>query len=152
MQTEARILDVTVDRHVLKTPSLPIGAPDGRIRELARDMLATMYASKGVGLAAVQVGEHVRLLVMDAGGPERPMPIAMVDPVITWSKKRQVEDEEGCLSIPGRRVVVSRPSDVTVAYTDLDGVRLEKSLGGWPARIVQHEIDHLDGKLITDMT
>jgi peptide deformylase len=146
----ASILDIVVGDPLLKTSSAPVGEPTAEIADLARDMLATMYASRGVGLAAVQVGRAVRMIVFDAGGPENPRPEVMIDPEITWSKKTRVDMEEGCLSIPGRLVQVSRPSDVKIVYTDLQGARRKRDLGGMPARIVQHEIDHLNGVLITD--
>jgi peptide deformylase len=135
---------------MLKRPSAAIGEVTDEIRTLARDMLATMYSQRGIGLAAVQVARPLRMLVLDAGTPEAPRPMVLVDPVIEWAKKRGFEMEEGCLSLPGRRLPVTRPSDIKVSYTDLEGNRVTRDLGGMPARIVQHEIDHLDGVLITD--
>ena len=146
----ATILPIIANDPLLRSVSEPIGVPDDSIRDLARDMLATMYAAPGIGLAAIQVGRPVRMIVFDAGTKESPRPEVMIDPVIDWAKKRLVDMEEGCLSIPGRRMPVSRPSDVRVSYTDLDGVRRTRDLGGMPARVVQHEMDHLDGVLITD--
>lgn len=135
---------------MLKRPSDAIGEVTDEIRDLARDMLATMYDQRGIGLATVQVARPVRMLVLDAGTPDNRRPMVMIDPVIEWAKKRGFEMEEGCLSLPGRRLPVTRPSDIRVSYTDLQGNRVTRDLGGMPARIVQHEIDHLDGVLITD--
>lgn len=147
--TNANILDIVVGDPMLRTVSTPVGTIDDATRELARDMLATMYDARGIGLAAIQVGRPVRVIVFDVGGPQNPRPEVMIDPEITWSRKTQIVMEEGCLSIPGLHVDVSRPSDVKVAYTDLDGQRRTRDLGGMPARVVQHEIDHLDGVLIS---
>lgn len=147
--SEGTVLEIITDRTALSQACSPIGVPDDAIRQLARDMLATMYAAPGIGLAAIQVGRPVRMIVFDAGGAAAPRPEVMIDPEIMWAKKLRVEMEEGCLSIPGRRIQVSRPSDVEVSYTDLDGTRRKRSLGGMPARIVQHEMDHLDGVLMT---
>ncbi len=148
--SNARILDiVVVDDPILRSTSTEIGEIDDATRDLARDMLATMYDASGIGLAAVQVGRPVRMIVFDVArkdGPRRPE--VMIDPVIEWSKKLRIEMEEGCLSIPGRRVMVSRPSDIRVSYTQLDGTRRTRDLGGMHARVVQHEIDHLNGVLI----
>jgi peptide deformylase len=145
----ANVLDIVVGDPLLRTVSTPIGTPDDDIRQLARDMFATMYEKRGIGLAAVQVGRPIRMIVFDAGTRASPRPGVMIDPVIEWSKKTCVVMEEGCLSIPGVHLDVSRPSDIKVSYTDLEGFRRTRDLGGMPARIVQHEIDHLDGVLIT---
>lgn len=145
-----RVMEILTDEHpMLSQPSAPIGEITDEVRELAADMLETMYAAKGIGLAAVQVGHPVRMLVLDAGPPDARRPVVMIDPVIDWSKKLHVDFEEGCLSIPGRRIVIARPADVKVTFTDLDGVRRTRDFGGLPARIVQHEIDHLDGIVMT---
>lgn len=143
------VLDIVTDVATLRTPSAPVGAVDADTLQLAADMLATMYAGRGVGLAAVQIGRHSRVIVYDASA-DQSRPEVMIDPKIVWTKKATQPYDEGCLSIPGRQVSVVRPTDVKVAYTDLSGARVERSLGGMPARIVQHEIDHTDGVLITD--
>lgn len=140
---------IVTDVEFLKRPSAPVGRIDAEVLQLASDMLATMYAEDGVGLAAVQVGELRRIIVFDAS-PARNRPEVMIDPEITWSKKLTISMEEGCLSIPGLNVDVTRPSDVDVVYTDIDGNRRKRQLGGLHARVAQHEIDHVDGILITD--
>lgn len=135
---------------MLKRVSTPIGQPTDETRALAMSMLATMYAAPGIGLAAVQIGHLVRMLVFDAGTPQKPQPTVMIDPVVEWAKKRCIEMTEGCLSLPGKRIDVSRPTDVKVSYTDLDGTRQTRDLGGMPARVFQHELDHLNGIMIDD--
>lgn len=146
-----KILDILTDAHpMMRQTSEPVGEVTDEIRAFAYDMIATMVAARGIGLAAVQVGRPIRMLVIETGTSENRKPLVMVDPVIDWAKKREIGMEEGCLSIPNRRVDVSRPSDVDVVFTGLDDVRTKRSLGGMPARIVQHEIDHLDGVLMTD--
>ena len=146
---EGRILPIVTERAALHRPSVAVGTPDADTLQLAADMLASMYAARGVGLAAVQVGRHVRMITYDASA-ERNRPEVMIDPEITWSKKTKQPYDEGCLSVPGLEFAVTRPTDVKIAYTTIDSVRTERSLGGMPARIVQHEIDHLDGILMID--
>ena len=136
----------------LKRPADAIGAPDAAIRRLADDMLRTMYDAPGIGLAAPQVGEGVRLLVMDCvkeeGVPPRPM--ALVDPRVVAASEARSVYEEGCLSIPEHYAEVERPEAVTVRWTDLDGAAREETFDGLWATCVQHEIDHLDGVLFID--
>jgi peptide deformylase len=136
----------------LKRPADPIGTPDAGIRRLADDMLRTMYDAPGIGLAAPQVGEGVRLLVMDCvkeeGAPPRPM--ALVDPQIVRASEERSVYEEGCLSIPEHYAEVERPESVTVRWTDLDGAPQEETFDGLWATCLQHEMDHLDGVLFID--
>jgi peptide deformylase len=125
---------------------------------LAADMLETMYAAKGIGLAAPQVGAGVRVFVLDVdwveheGGPEKhqPNPRVFIDPEITWESAEDIRMSEGCLSLPGIEGDVFRPQEVKVAYTDRKGARRERKLAGLEARCVQHEIDHLNGVLFVD--
>jgi peptide deformylase len=148
--SNASVLDIVVDPMVLRTVSRPLLRVDEAVHALACDMLATMYAAGGVGLAAIQIGRPFRVIVFDVAAEGRPpAPEVMINPVIEWSKKLHIEMEEGCLSIPGRKVIVSRPSDIRVSYLQLDGTKRTRELGGMHARVVQHEIDHLDGVLIT---
>ncbi|MCU0908456.1 MAG: peptide deformylase [Rhodobacteraceae bacterium] len=119
------------------------------VSELAADMLATMYAAPGRGLAAPQVGVLKRLLVMDAtwkSGP--PAPLVMVNPVLVAHCTNRATAEERCLSIPDHPVVVERPAALTVRWTALDGTAQQRDFEGVEALIVQHEMDHLDGILI----
>lgn len=146
---QGNVLDIVTDRNVLRRQSETVGTVDAGIVQLAADMLATMYAEQGIGLAAVQVGRLVRVIVFDAS-PARNRPEIMIDPEIVWSKKTTQPFDEGCLSLPGHTVAVHRPTDVEIAYTDIDGQRRKRSLGGLPARVAQHEIDHTNGVIILD--
>ena len=129
----------------------PVDKIDDSIRKLAKDMLDTMYAAPGIGLAAPQVGEMKRLVVMDlAKEGEKPEPIVMINPeILKFSEETQVT-EEGCLSIPELYYEVERPSEVTVRYTDLDGKEVTTDAKDKLAVCVQHELDHLDGVLYID--
>lgn len=122
------------------------------LRKLADDMLETMYHAPGIGLAAPQIGVLDRLIVLDCEKEEgaEPAPLVMVNPrVIAASDETSVYDE-GCLSIPDQYAEVTRPADVRVEWLDLDGNLQERDMDGLWATCVQHEIDHLDGKLFID--
>ena len=122
------------------------------LRGLADDMLETMYAAPGIGLAAPQVGVDARLIVLDCVKEEgaAPRPIAMFNPeVIAASDERSVY-EEGCLSIPDIYADVERPSEVTVRWIDPTGAERQEDFAGLWATCVQHEIDHIDGTLFID--
>ena len=136
----------------LKTRAQEIGAPDAAIRDLAANMLDTMYDAPGIGLAAPQVGVLRRLIVMDCVKEENaaPRPMALIDPAIEWTSDEMATYEEGCLSIPEQFGDVDRPAEVEVSWTDLDGIRQGERFSGLWATCVQHEIDHLDGKLFID--
>jgi peptide deformylase len=136
--------------HLLGSPflrerSTEVRAIDDDVRKLVEDLWETMYASKGVGLAANQVGVARRVAVIDAD-EER---LVLINPVILEAEGRATE-EEGCLSIPKVYADVVRPEQIVLEATGLDGVRYRRSLGGLTARAVQHEIDHLDGILFVD--
>lgn len=135
----------------LKTKAKPVEAVDDELRRLIDDMLETMYDAPGIGLAAPQVGVLKRLLVLDvAGKDEPPAPMAFVNPEITWESDEMNVYEEGCLSIPSHYAEVERPAQVKVRYLDRDGNRQEILADGLLATCLQHEIDHLDGKLFID--
>ena len=132
----------------LRTVAKPVETIDARIEAIATKMLATMYAAKGVGLAATQVDIHERIFVMDvAEGKE---PIVLINPEIVWRGLDKVKAPEGCLSVPQLGDLVERHKEVRVEYTGLDGVRLTREAEGFKAVCVQHEIDHLDGKVFVD--
>jgi peptide deformylase len=122
------------------------------LRRLADDMLETMYDAPGIGLAAPQIGVTKRLIVLDCvkeeGAP--PRPIAMFNPEVVESSEETSVYEEGCLSIPETFADVTRPAEVTVRWMDRDGNPAEKTFDGLWATCVQHEIDHLNGKLFID--
>ena len=129
----------------------PVGTVDAEIRRLAADMLETMYDAPGVGLAAPQVGVGARLLVMDCTRKdEERRPMVLIDPAVTWTSEETNTHEEGCLSIPEQYAEVIRPRRVRVSWTGLEGEPQEEEFDGLWATCVQHEIDHLDGKLFID--
>ena len=131
----------------LQTKSTSIDRVDEEIKTLAQDMLETMYAAPGIGLAAPQVGVNLRLIVLDiSGGEETGHQIILTNPEVTEQEGTQ-EAEEGCLSVPGFTALVERPSRVHVIAQDLEGSPLEIDAEGLLARALCHEIDHLDGIL-----
>ncbi len=136
----------------LKSVAAPVSTVDDDIRRLADDMLETMYDAPGIGLAAPQIGVGKRLLVMDCIKEEdqEPRPMVLINPEVMWTSEETNVYEEGCLSIPEQYAEVERPSEVEVTWTGLDGEQhLERFDGLW-ATCVQHEIDHLNGKLFID--
>jgi len=136
----------------LRRICLPVGAPDDGIRQLASDMLETMYAANGRGLAAPQVGVLRRLFVMDADWKEgTPAPLICLDPEILDASDEEHTGPEGCLSIPGIPVAVSRPAWIALHWTDLAGQTHTGRLTGAAAICAQHELDHLNGRLIIDL-
>ena len=122
---------------------------DLRLKILLKDMADTMYKAEGVGLAAPQVGVLRRVVVIDVGDQGDGL-LELINPVITRREGEQC-GREGCLSLPGRQAVVTRPRKVTVQYQNRDGVHCEKTVEGLFARAVCHELDHLDGKLNIDV-
>lgn len=136
----------------LKTVADPIGEVDDAVRRLADDMLETMYAAPGIGLAAPQVGVLKRLLVMDCvkEEDEPPRPMVLINPQVAWSSDDMNTYEEGCLSLPEQYAEVERPAEVEVTWKGLDGSEQSERFSGLWATCVQHEIDHLDGKLFID--
>ena len=136
----------------LKTPARTVVDITPDMRRLADDMLETMYDAPGIGLAAPQVGVLARLLVMDCARKETeaPRPLVLINPEVVWSSEDRSTYEEGCLSIPDQYADVERPSQVRVRWTGLDGQPVEELFDGLWATCVQHEIDHLDGKLFID--
>jgi len=128
----------------------PIEVVDEQLRELAQDMLETMYDAPGVGLAAPQVGTNRRLIVVDVTSGEEPgRGMVLVNPELVESNGSE-KSEEGCLSIPGFTAVVQRPMNVKVKAMDLDGNKIEVDAEDLEARVLCHEIDHLDGILYLD--
>ena len=135
----------------LRQVASEIPVVDAEIRKLAADMLETMYDAPGIGLAAPQIGELKRLVVMDLSKDGEPNdPIVMINPEILKYSEETVTTEEGCLSIPEIYYDVERPAEVTVRYTDLDGKLVERAASERLAICMQHELDHLDGVLYID--
>jgi peptide deformylase len=130
----------------------PVTAISPELGKLAEEMLETMYDAPGIGLAAPQIGITKRLIVLDCvkAVDEAPRPIAMFNPVITWSSEELSTYEEGCLSIPEQYAEVQRPAEVRVTWLGLDGKMQEEQFSGLWATCIQHEIDHLNGKLFID--
>jgi peptide deformylase len=164
---------ITLPDPLLRQASLPIERVDGELDRLIDDMLQTMYAAPGIGLAAVQVGVPRRLIVVDVAEREEkeraeaaakaqpaaarkaivepaPDPIVLINPEIVELGPELELYEEGCLSIPDVRVDIERPSSATVRFLDRTGTPRELTADGLLATVLQHEIDHLDGKLIID--
>jgi len=129
----------------------PLAEVDDTVRKLAEDMLETMYAAPGVGLAAPQIGVLKRLFVMDCNREDAGKePTVCINPEITWASEEAVLAEEGCLSIPDIYEEVTRPVAVRLKYLDIDGVAQERELDELWATCAQHELDHLNGKLFID--
>lgn len=153
---------VTYGAEVLREKAEPVAAITPEIRALVADMIETMRAENGVGLAAEQIGRREAICVVevpadydkDADGirlhPDVPMPWVLINPVIVAASKEKESAEEGCLSFPGIFVPVTRPVEVTVRWMDLNGATREKRIRKFLARAVQHEIDHLNGILLVD--
>lgn len=139
------------DPRLRKTAAEVPDLSDDLIR-LAQDMLATMYDAPGIGLAAPQVGANHRLIVLDCikDKDAAPRPLIMFNPQVLAVSDDRSTYEEGCLSIPDVKVEIERPSTLKVAYLDRDGVRQQLDAEGLLATAIQHEIDHLDGRLIID--
>ena len=136
----------------LKTVANPVTDFDDGLRVLADDMLETMYDAPGIGLAAPQVGVLKRLLVMDCVKEEDapPRPMVLINPEVTWISDDCSTQEEGCLSIPEQFAEIERPSEVEVTWNDFEGKQETERFEGIWATCVQHEIDHLNGKLFID--
>lgn len=137
----------------LKVVAKPVDCVDDEIRLLMANLLETMYAYDGVGLAATQVGIGKRVIVMDINfGDEslKPNPLKMANPEILWSSPQEQTLNEGCISVPEQRAVVTRPAMVTVRYLDENNTPQELQADGDLACCIQHEIDHLNGTLFID--
>jgi peptide deformylase len=135
----------------LRLASDPVKAVDKAVRALVDDMLETMYAAPGIGLAAIQIGVAQRVVTLDiAKKDDPPEPRVFINPEITWVSDEKSTYDEGCLSIPEYYEEVERPSRVKVKYMDLDGKAHEIEADGLLATCLQHEIDHINGVLFID--
>ena len=143
---------LVVPNPLLKQVSAPVeGGVTDELRVLMDDMLETMYAAPGIGLAAIQIGVPKRVIVMDlAREGEEPQPQFFVNPEITWSSDELVACEEGCLSIPDIYDEVERPAQVKIKYLNRDGETVEEEADGLYAVCIQHEMDHLQGIVFID--
>ena len=136
----------------LRRKAKPVERVDASVRKLAQDMLASMYAEKGLGLAAEQIGRNEAICVIDVPAEQAcgvPMPLVLVNPEIIDLEGEQV-GQEGCLSFPGIFVNIARAETVTVRYLDLEGRQQTVVVHGLLARACQHEMDHLNGVLLVD--
>ena len=142
---------ITLPDPKLRLVSRKIERIDDSLRRLMDDMIETMHEAPGVGLAAIQVGEPIRLLVVDVAKKDEPLdPQVFVNPEILWSSEERATYEEGCLSIPEYYAEVERPASVRARALDRDGKLREILAEGLLATVLQHEIDHLDGVLFID--
>jgi peptide deformylase len=146
-----RILTVDGDLAALKRKSAPVAAVDDGLRALMDDMLETMYAAPGIGLAAIQVGVPQRVIVMDLAREDEPkQPRHYINPEILWASEETAPYEEGCLSVPEIYDEVERPSQVKLKYLNYQGEEIVEDAEGLFAVCIQHEMDHLDGVLFID--
>ena len=141
---------ITYPHPVLAKKAAPVAEITDEIRALAAEMLEIMYKDKGIGLAAPQVAESIRLITVDLSGPDkREDPLVFVNPVLS-NLEGTVESEEGCLSVVGYRTTVKRAERLHLSATDLDGNPVEMDADDLMAICLQHEVDHLDGVLFID--
>jgi len=151
---------VTFGHEILRQKAVPVAETTDTVRQLVRDMLESMYAAKGVGLAAEQVGRTESVCVIDVPRDAEKeacrdenaaitMPLVLINPEVTATEGKQ-RNEEGCLSFPEIGAPITRADKVTVSYTSLDGARHSLSARGLLSRAIQHEIDHLNGILLVD--
>jgi peptide deformylase len=142
---------LVVPHPVLKQVSTKVDVVDDDLRALMDDMLETMYAAPGIGLAAIQIGVPKRVIVMDLARPEEePQPRYYVNPEILWASEETAPYEEGCLSVPEIFDEVERPAKVKLRYLNYQGEQVEEDADGLFAVCIQHEMDHLNGVLFID--
>ncbi len=159
---EGRVMPVVLyGAPVLRRRAVEVSSVDSEVLvEVVASLFATMESAKGIGLAAPQIGLPVRIFVVDTHNAavssrynldnSSPLKEVFINPEIVWRSEELNVYEEGCLSIPGVYAEVRRPERVKVVYTNLRGERVERDLHGLPARVVQHEYDHLEGRLFVD--
>ena len=136
---------------ILRKTSEALEKVDNELRELMDDMLETMYAAPGIGLAAVQIGVLKRLIVIDISREkEKKNPLFLINPEIIYKSKNTSVYEEGCLSLPGYFAEIERPAECKIKYIGYDGKKKEMTASGLLATCIQHEVDHLNGKLFID--
>jgi peptide deformylase len=154
------VLNVLVAPHpALSTKVAPVTAFDDTLRQQLTDMTETMYADKGIGLAANQVGILKRIVVMDIGDdnsltrdadPIKPQLFYFINPEIEWESEEKVVFEEGCLSAPGQGVPIERSASLRLRYQNEKGVETTETFHGLQARCILHEVDHINGKTMLD--
>ena len=150
---------ITAPDPILRQKALPVDSVDDLIRKLMDDMLLTMYDDEGVGLAANQVGVAKRLLVVDLQDTvekeeedreQNIFPLFIANPEIIDVSEELVLAVEGCLSLPGEKMEIARAAHITLKFIDYNNISQQMFFEGWLARVIQHEMDHLDGKLLVD--
>jgi len=142
---------ITVPDEMLKKISVPIEKIGTNEKKLIKDLFDTMYASNGIGLAAVQIGVLKRILVIDVSAKDEPKkPLSLINPIIKKLSDDTSIYEEGCLSIPETFIEIERPKICEIEYIDTNGFKKELKCDGLMSTCIQHEINHLDGKLIID--
>jgi peptide deformylase len=142
---------LTEPNRILREKSLPVDKVDANIQKLMDDMLETMYAAPGIGLAAIQVGIAKRIIVLDIAQKEGTKnPIFIINPEIIEKSEVNLTYEEGCLSVPGQFAEIDRPNKCRIRYLDYNGQQNEVNAEGMLATCIQHEIDHLEGILFID--
>ena len=136
---------------ILRQISKPVEIVDDTIRKLMDDMLETMYAAPGIGLAAIQIGVPKKIIVLDISkDPEKKEPMYFINPEKIYASKDQATYEEGCLSVPGQFAEIDRPDKCNIKYLDYNGNPKELKAEGLLATCIQHEMDHLEGILFID--
>jgi len=147
----AKLSIITAPDPRLKVKAKPVAKVDANVRRLMADMLETMYAAPGIGLAAPQVGRALRVIVLDcARDGEKPQPYKLANPEILWQSAELMTVNEGCLSLPEHYADVARPAEITVRYLDEENEIRELDAKGLLATCIQHEMDHLEGVLFVD--
>jgi peptide deformylase len=147
----AQLPIITAPDPRLKIKARPVPAVDDKVRRLMDDMLDTMYGAIGIGLAAPQVGQSSRVIVLDvAREGEKPQPLQLANPEILWRSPELTTGNEGCLSLPEHYAEVTRPAAIRLRYLDYQNEIREIEASGLLAMCLQHEIDHLDGVLFVD--
>jgi peptide deformylase len=147
----AQLPIITAPDPRLKIKARPVPAVDDKVRRLMDDMLDTMYGAIGIGLAAPQVGQSSRVIVLDvARDGEKPQPLQLANPEILWRSPELTTGNEGCLSLPEHYAEVTRPAKIRLRYLDYQNEIREIEASGLLAMCLQHEIDHLDGVLFVD--
>ncbi len=141
---------ITVPDPLLKSISKPVDKVNNEIKNLINDMCETMYNAPGIGLAAVQIGIPLRVVVVDISKGEEKKPHFFVNPNIVWRSDKTSTYEEGCLSIPNQFAEIERPESCRVEYLDLNNQIKEIEVSGLLSTCIQHEIDHLNGVLFID--
>ena len=142
---------LTEPNEVLRKKSLPVKKVDGDLQQLMKDMLDTMYAAPGIGLAAIQIGVPKRVIVLDLSSKDEPKnPMYFINPEIITKSESKSTYEEGCLSVPGQFAEIDRPDKCHIKYLDYNGQQKEIKAEGMIATCIQHEMDHLEGILFID--